>query len=355
MKIAGRHTRSVFLDEQGRVSVFDQRVLPFEIREYPLIDLSSAHDAIMHMVVRGAPLIGITAAFGLALHMRDDPSDKSVFNAADFLKSARPTAVNLAWAVDLMVQHLMALDLNARHEAALERAWQLLEEDVAVNQAIGQHGLELIRKVCAHRGRCHILTHCNAGWLATGDWGTALAPIYMAHDEGLHVHVYADETRPRSQGSLLTAFELHEHGVPVEVIVDNAGGHLMQAGDIDMVIVGTDRVAANGDVANKIGTYLKALAAKDNNIPFYVACPLSTIDHEIEDGCRDIPIEERSQNEVLNAPVLSAGKFSWLPSATSGVGARNPGFDVTPARLVTAIITQKGIVPATTEAIAKLA
>ncbi len=355
MKIRGRHTRSVFLDDHGQIAVFDQRVLPFEIKEYVLSDLVAAHHAIASMVVRGAPLIGITAAFGMALQMRDDASDKALTESAEFLKSARPTAVNLAWAVDLMVSHLTNVGVGDRSHVAMERAWQLLDEDVAVNHAIGLRGLELIKDICAQKGRCQILTHCNAGWLATGDWGTALAPIYMAHDEGLTVHVFADETRPRAQGSLLTAFELGEHGVPVDVLVDNAGGHVMQAGEVDMVIVGTDRVAANGDVANKIGTYLKALAAQDNGIPFYVACPLSTIDHNIEDGCRDIPIEERSRDEVLNVPVMNDGKFAWMPSAAPNVGARNPGFDVTPARLVTALITERGILPATTKAIAELA
>lgn len=346
MKIAGQRTRSVWKSEAGHIQVFDQRKLPFAVEIFTLSSCADAEFAISEMVVRGAPLIGITAAFGLALQAQEDPSWEALQAAAIRLKQTRPTAVNLAWAVDMMCAHLSKCSIGSRAVIAFDMAWKLLDDDVGVNERIGQHGLEIIRSIAARKGRCHILTHCNAGWLATGDWGTALAPIYMAHDEGLPLHVYADETRPRSQGSLLTAFELREHGVPVEIIVDNAGGHLMQKNLVDLVIVGTDRVAANGDVANKIGTYLKALAAFDNGIPFYVACPMSTVDYQIQDGCSDIPIEDRGPFEVLNSPVAGPEGTNWMPSAPPGIGACNPGFDVTPARLVTGIITEHGIVSA---------
>jgi methylthioribose-1-phosphate isomerase len=297
------------------------------------------------MWLRGAPLIGAAAAYGVALAVKQDSSPTALAKACEKLAATRPTAVNLRHALDAMRVQLAPLPQSLRARAAFAKASSFADSDVAINKAIGAHGLTIIEAIAAKKpgGRVNLLTHCNAGWLATVDWGTATAPIYMAHDKGIDVHVYVDETRPRNQGAALTAWELGEHGVPHTLIVDNAGGHLMQRGEVDLVIVGTDRVTARGDVANKIGTYLKALAAHDNNVPFYVALPSPTIDWRIEDGFKDIPIEERSGDEVLYVQ-SAVGPVRIAPSATK---AANPAFDVTPARLVTGFITERGICPAT--------
>lgn len=318
--------------------ILDQRDLPWTVTWVELRDAATAERAIREMWTRGAPLIGATAAYGLALALGADPSDEGLAKAHQFLLEARPTAVNLRWALDDVADHVRPLPPENRAAAAFTRADQIADDDAAMSEAIGAHGLEILRELHAKTpGRpLNILTHCNAGWLATVDYGTATAPIYMAHDAGIPVHVWVDETRPRNQGALLTAFELASHGVPHTVIVDNAGGHLMMNGQVDMVIVGTDRVAANGDVCNKIGTYLKALAAKDNNIPFYVALPSTTFDATTPTGT-DVPIEERSGDEVTHVQ----GETGTMRVTASS--AANPAFDVTPARLVTGYITENGV------------
>ncbi|GBR11298.1 methylthioribose-1-phosphate isomerase [Acetobacter oeni LMG 21952] len=298
------------------------------------------------MQVRGAPLIGAVAAYGLALALRVDSENTAMERDAAMLAATRPTAVNLRWAIDRMLAKLRPLTPEDRVAAAYAEAARICDEDVAQNEAIGRHGLDLIEKIEKKKnksGRINILTHCNAGWIATVDWGTALAPIYMAHDAGYDVHVWVDETRPRNQGAALTAWELGSHGVPHTVIVDNAGGHLMQHGMADLVIVGTDRVTARGDVANKIGTYLKALAARDNDVPFWVALPSTTIDWSVNDGVREIPIEERSGLEVTNVTGQTAdGRIETVRITPRESAAANPAFDVTPARLVTGLITERG-------------
>ncbi|MBS1087560.1 S-methyl-5-thioribose-1-phosphate isomerase [Gluconobacter wancherniae] len=348
MKINGTPYRSVWrpLDDRKSIRIFDQTRLPWNLEELELRDEEAVAHAICTMQVRGAPLIGAVAAYGLVFALQNDASDASLEKSAAALVETRPTAINLRWAIERMVNHLRPLPASQRVEAGYLEADAICDEDVQVNEAIGRHGLELIREIWERKGRqgtVNLLTHCNAGWIATVDWGTALAPIYMAHDEGIPVHVWVDETRPRNQGSLLTAWELGSHGVAHTVIADNAGGHYMQAGRVDMVIVGTDRVTAQGDVANKIGTYLKALAARDNNVPFWVALPSSTIDWRVQDGVKEIPIEERSQDEVLFVPGLDAhGNQSRVRVAPERSPAANPAFDVTPARLVTGLITERG-------------
>jgi len=297
------------------------------------------------MQTRGAPLIGAVGAYGLALAMRSDPSDENLASIHDMLAETRPTAINLRWALGRMRDALLNRPHSERAKLAWKEAAAIADEDVAMSKAIGEHGLKIIRELAAEKKdqTFNILTHCNAGWLATVDYGTALAPIYLAHDAGVPIHVWVDETRPRNQGASLTAFELGSHGVAHTIVADNAGGHYMQAGQVDMVIVGTDRVTSNGDVANKIGTYLKALAAKDNNVPFYVALPSSTIDWTLDSG-RDIPIEERSQNEVLKMTGRTEnGGLVTVEIAAPGSPAANPAFDVTPARLVTGLITERGV------------
>lgn len=359
MNIDGIAHRTIRLAADGRtVEVIDQTRLPFELAHLTLRSLEDAALAIGRMVVRGAPLIGATAAYGVALAMTEDASDRGVDAAYARLMRTRPTAVNLRWALDGMRAALREQPAEARIEAAYARAAALCDEDVAINAAIGRHGLTLIEAIAARKPAgepVNLLTHCNAGWLATVDWGTATAPIYMAHDKGIAVHVWVDETRPRNQGAALTAYELGHHGVPHTVIADNAGGHLMQHGLVDLVIVGTDRVSATGDVANKIGTYLKALAARDNGVPFYVALPSPTIDFGIEDGIREIPIEERGADEVLRMTGRTAsGRIETVEVAAPGSPALNPAFDVTPARLVTGLITEAGIIEASRAGIAGL-
>jgi methylthioribose-1-phosphate isomerase len=310
------------------------------------------------MVVRGAPLIGVTAAYGVALAMRADPGDDHLARAVAELGATRPTAVNLQWALERMASTLRETPLEQRRGRAYAEAGAIAEADVAACAAIGRHGLRLIEAIAARRPAgepVQVLTHCNAGWLACVDWGTALAPVYAAHEAGLAVHVYVDETRPRSQGAFLTAFELGAHGVPYTVIADNTGGHLMQHGRVDLCLVGSDRTTATGDVANKVGTYLKALAAHDNGVPFYAALPTSTIDWALHDGVREIPIEERSARELTHVRGRAAGgELVDVEVVAPGSAVANPGFDVTPARLVTGIITERGVAHASREGLLRL-
>jgi methylthioribose-1-phosphate isomerase len=359
MKIGGRDFRTIWLADDGEaVVIIDQTRLPHVFETVTLHTVEDAIRAIADMQVRGAPLIGATAAYGIALAMASDPSDAMLRQAHDGLLQSRPTAVNLRWALERMKRLLLPLPQHHRRAAAYAEAATIADEDVEVCSRLGDHGALLIRDAWQRLGQSrpvNILTHCNAGWLATVDWGTATAPIYKAARAGLPVHVYVDETRPRNQGASLTAFELNREGIPHTVIVDNAGGHLMQHGMVDMCIVGTDRTTASGDVANKIGTYLKALAAHDNGVPFYVALPSSTIDWGMADGVREIPIETRSEREVTHISGLTAhGTLETVQLTPSGSSAINYGFDVTPARLVTALITERGICAASREGLAGL-
>jgi methylthioribose-1-phosphate isomerase len=358
MKVGGKHTRSIWVEPDGwAVGIIDQTLLPHRFATLRLQSLEEAAHAITSMQARGAPLIGAVAAYGLCLALRADPSDESLERAYAALLATRPTAINLKWALDEMLAAVRNRPRGERVAAAYARAAAICDEDVAINQAIGRHGLTLIEAIAARKQpgeRVNVLTHCNAGWLATVDWGTATAPIYMAHDKGVAVHVWADETRPRNQGASLTAWELGRHGVPHTVIPDNTGGHLMQHGLVDMVIVGTDRVTAQGDVCNKIGTYLKALAAKDNGVPFYVALPSPTIDFSVADGLAEIPIERRAAGEVATMTGLTAdGRIETVKIVPEGSAVANYGFDVTPARLVTSLVTERGVIAATGEALAK--
>jgi methylthioribose-1-phosphate isomerase len=353
MKVGERHYRAIWLDDDGwSVEVIDQTQLPHAFVTRRLATLDEAAAAIRDMVVRGAPLIGATAAYGVCLAVRQDASDPAIDAACDRLLATRPTAVNLRWALDVMRDALRNLPRERRMAAAYAAAARICDQDVETNHAIGRQGAPLIRQAWERAGRArtvNVLTHCNAGWLATVDWGTALAPIYQAHDAGVPVHVWVDETRPRNQGAALTAWELGSHGVPHTVIVDNAGGHLMQHGRVDLCITGTDRTAANGDVCNKIGTYLKALAAHDNGVPFYVALPHSTIDWTLPAG-GDIPIEERDAAEVTEVRGLGpAGAEVAVRITPAGAPAANFAFDVTPARLVSGLITERGVCPASRE------
>ena len=353
MLLNGRPSRTIWpAATADAVSVLDQRALPHRVETIALRTVGDAVHAIAEMVVRGAPLIGVTAAYGLALQARVDASDAALARAAHQLKASRPTAVNLAWAVERMLGQLLRHPATDRASIAWIFAAQLADDDAAVNERIGIHGCALLRPLAQRRpGQpLHLLTHCNAGWLATVDWGTALAPIYRAQAEGLRVHVWVDETRPRNQGASLTAFELREQGVPHTVIVDNVGGHLMQHGKVDLCIVGTDRTTATGDVCNKIGTYLKALAAHDNGVPFYVALPHSTIDWTLSDGIRQIPIEERDAREVtVMRGRTAAGALAEVTLTPADSPAGNYAFDVTPARLITGLITERGVCAASAE------
>ncbi|MBI1261103.1 MAG: S-methyl-5-thioribose-1-phosphate isomerase [Rhizobiales bacterium] len=358
MKIDGVHYRTIWLSKDGwSVEIIDQTKLP---HHFVIIGLRSADEAaraIKDMLVRGAPLIGATAAYGLCMALRDDPSDVCLDATYAMLAKTRPTAINLKWALDAMVAAVRPLPLAERVKAAYARAAQLCDDDVEICRRIGENGLAIIRELAAAKpGKTvHILTHCNAGWLACVDWGTALAPMYMAHDEGLPVHVWVDETRPRNQGASLTAFELGRHGVAHTILPDNAGGHVMQHGLVDMCIVGTDRTTASGDVANKIGTYLKALAAHDNGVPFYVALPHTTIDWTLSDGVKEIPIEQRSPQEVTHMTGLTdEGEIMTVQISAPGSQAANYGFDVTPARLVTGLITERGVCSASREGLLSL-
>jgi methylthioribose-1-phosphate isomerase len=348
MNIDGKHYRTIWLGDDGRsVEVIDQTLLPHVFEVMRLTSVDDAALAISTMVVRGAPLIGATAAYGMALAVHADASDGAVGDAYDTLLATRPTAVNLRWALDDMRGRLAAVGPDQRRDLAYARAAEICDDDVATCQGIGRHGGVLIKAAFEHKGSgepVNVLTHCNAGWLATVDWGTALAPIYTAHDQGIPVHVWVDETRPRNQGAALTSYELGSHGVPHTVIVDNAGGHLMQHGMVDMCITGTDRTTAHGDVCNKIGTYLKALAAHDNGIPFYVGLPHSTIDWTLGDGVAGIPIEQRDGGEVSHIHGMTAdGQGAEVRLVPKGTAVANFAFDVTPARLVTGLITERGI------------
>ncbi len=351
MKIDGTPYRSVWVDTQDHwsVHIIDQTRLPWSVDILRLTSVAEAAHAIGSMQVRGAPLIGAVAAYGLALAMRADGSTAALERDAAMLNATRPTAVNLRWALDRMLARLRPLAAPDRQRTAYAEALAIADEDAAQCAAIGRNGLPLIADVAARTGRrVNILTHCNAGWLATVDWGTALAPVYAAFEQKIDLHVWVDETRPRNQGAFLTAFELGKHGVPHTVIADNAGGHLMQHGQVDLVIVGTDRVTCTGDVANKIGTYLKALAARDNGVPFYVATPSTTIDWTVSDGVREIPIEERHASEVTTITGRALdGSVATVRIVPTGSPAANPAFDVTPARLVTGLITERGLCPAT--------
>jgi methylthioribose-1-phosphate isomerase len=359
MNIDGKAWRTIGLEQGGRsVWVIDQTLLPHRFETRTLTSCEQAAEAIRTMVVRGAPLIGVTGAYGLMLALQEDPSDGALAAAFEQLNATRPTAVNLRWALERVRDRVAPFPPDRRAEAARDEAGVIAEEDVAMCEAIGDHGLAIFQQLAAARPAerqgqpFHVLTHCNAGWLATVDWGTALAPIYKAHRSGMAIHVWVDETRPRNQGASLTAFELGKEGVPHTVIVDNAGGHLMQHGQVDAVIVGTDRTTRRGDVCNKIGTYLKALAAHDNGVPFYVALPASTIDWTIDDGVAEIPIEARSAAEVtaIQGRLLSGsggGEIASVQLSPDGSEGFNPAFDVTPARLVTALITERGVAPAT--------
>ncbi|MBM5799415.1 MAG: S-methyl-5-thioribose-1-phosphate isomerase [Cyanobacteria bacterium K_DeepCast_35m_m2_023] len=362
MNIDGKPWRTIWLEAGGRsVGVIDQTLLPHRFTTRSLASCEQAAEAIRTMVVRGAPLIGVTGAYGLMLALQADPSDAALAAAFAQLNATRPTAINLRWALERVRAVVAPLPPEQRAEAAKHEAAAIADEDVAMCEAIGDHGLVLFQQLAAGRPAerqdqpFNVLTHCNAGWLATVDWGTALAPIYKAHRAGLQIHVWVDETRPRNQGASLTAFELGREGVPHTVIVDNAGGHLMQHGQVDAVIVGTDRTTRTGDVCNKIGTYLKALAAHDNGVPFYVALPASTIDWSVADGVAEIPIEARSAVEVTHIQGRAGdGTISSVQLSPDGSAGFNPAFDVTPARLVTALITERGVCRADEQALRAL-
>ncbi|MDT7952296.1 MAG: S-methyl-5-thioribose-1-phosphate isomerase [Acetobacteraceae bacterium] len=358
MKVDGTAYRTIWVDEGDRwsVRVFDQTKLPWSLEYVRLSNLRDAAHAIRSMQVRGAPLIGATAAYGMALAMREDPRTDAMERAAEILTDTRPTAVNLRWAIDRMLTRLRNTLPAERVDAAYTEAALIADEDVRQNAAIGEHGQVLLQEVADRKPAqpVNVLTHCNAGWLATVDWGTALAPIYKAHNAGLSIHVWVDETRPRNQGASLTAWELGKHGVPHTVISDNAGGHLMQHGKVDMAIVGADRISRNGDAANKIGTYLKALAARDNEVPFWVAAPSSTIDWTVEDGS-SIPIEERDAAELTTISGRGLdGTVTTVRVVPTSSPAANPAFDVTPSRLLTGFITERGRCEASAAGLARL-
>lgn len=354
MKVNGTPYRSLWWDAgKDALQIIDQRWLPHDFRVQSVETMQDFADAIVQMRVRGAPLIGATAAYGMALAMRIDPSDEHMNTAWDFLHNTRPTAINLRWALNRCRAALMPLPESARAAAALQLAHDIADEDVEICRQIGLHGLELIKEIAAKKNGdpVRLLTHCNAGWIATVDWGTATSPMYHAHDAGIPLHVWVDETRPRNQGAL-TSWELGAHGIDHTYITDNAGGHLMQHGQVDMVITGTDRTTRRGDVCNKIGTYLKALAAHDNGVPFYVALPSPTIDWTVSDGVADIPIEDRGSREITHIMGRdAAGGISEVQVTPDGTTGGNPAFDVTPNRLVTGLITERGVCAASEDAL----
>ena len=359
MNVDGIAYRTIWVNKDGwSVDVIDQTRMPHLFEVLNLKTLQDSCRAIRRMVVRGAPLIGATAAYGFYLAMREDASDQSIESAFNKLYQTRPTAVNLRWALDQMRDCLAGLGVAERAGRAFQRAGEIADEDVEISKALGRNGLELIKKIAAKKKPgevINILTHCNAGWLATVDWGTATAPIYMAYNAGIPLHVWVDETRPRNQGASLTAWELGKHGVPHSLIVDNVGGHLMQHGMVDLCIVGTDRTTRTGDVCNKVGTYLKALAAKDNEVPFYVALPGPTIDWQMADGVAGIPIEEREASEVTRVwGRLPSGENGLVQITPAGVTARNYAFDVSPARLITGLVTERGICKASEQGLLSL-
>ena len=359
MKVAGTSYRTIWTLDDGRtVRIIDQTKLPHVFTTADLMTADDAAVAIHDMLVRGSPVIGATGAYGMALAMRTDPSDENISGAYESLFATRPTASNLGWALDDLRQRLLPLPSEQREGAAYQRAAEICDDDVNTCHSIGIHGADIIEQMWQSKGQpeqINVLTHCNAGWLATVDWGTALAPIYVAFEKEIPVHVWVDETRPRIQGAALTAWELSQHGIPHTVIVDNAGGHLMQHGEVDLCITGTDRTTAAGDVCNKVGTYLKALAAKDNGVPFYVALPHSTIDWRIRDGIRDIPIEIRDPREVTHITgKTEAGDTQEIQLTPNGADALNVAFDVTPAKYVTGLITERGVCEASTEGLLRL-
>ena len=363
MQINKKYYHTIWVKENSSsvIEIIDQRYLPFEFKVVELKTLKDAFVAIKEMLVRGAPLIGVTAAYGMYLGMLDlkksENIDQEIRKIGDYLESSRPTAVNLRYAVELIIEKTKSVkDINQKISVALQTANELKEKEIENCRLIGENGLSLIEKISkAKKGdTVNILTHCNAGWLACVDYGTATAPIYLAHKKGIKLHVWVDETRPRNQGARLTAFELGQEGIDHTIIADNTGGLLMQKGMVDLVIVGSDRTSANGDVANKIGTYLKALAAHDNNIPFYVALPLSTIDFNMTDGVKQIPIEQRDENEVRFIDGWLDNKINNVRIVPENSKAANYGFDVTPAKYVTALITEKGVCKANKQDIEKL-
>ena len=357
MRIGGEDLRPIRAVGTDAVGIIDQRLLPHDFAWMELRTLDDACVAISDMAVRGAPLIGATAAYGICLAANDSQTQDALAAAGDRLVATRPTAVNLKWAVERMLDRLKDVEPDRMRAAAWSEASEICEEDAATNKAIGEHGLEIIRKVAKAKGdkKVNVLTHCNAGWLACVDWGTSTSPIYHAHEAGIDLHVWVDETRPRNQGAFLTAWELGQANVPHTVIADNAGGHLMQHGEVDLCIVGTDRTVANGDVCNKIGTYLKALAAYDNDVPFYVALPSPTIDTKTDEGVDGIEIEERSSREVSHIRGKDeSGKAHEVRLLPEGSEAANPAFDVTPARLVTGLITERGVAQASREGLAAM-
>ncbi|MGI3185381.1 S-methyl-5-thioribose-1-phosphate isomerase [Nioella aestuarii] len=357
MKVNGTPFRSLWWDQDaGALQIIDQRWLPHEFRIQQLNSLADYCTAITDMHVRGAPLIGATAAYGMAFALREDPSDSAMQAAYDQLHATRPTAINLRWALDRASAAMRPLTPTHRAEAALQLAHHIADEDVEINRRIGTHGLALIRAIAETKPAgepVRLLTHCNAGWIATVDWGTATSPMYQAHDAGIPIHVWVDETRPRNQGAL-TAWELGSHGISHSYITDNAGGHLMQHGQVDMVITGTDRTTRAGDVCNKIGTYLKALAARDNGVPFYVALPSPTIDWTVSDGIAEIPIEDRPEHEITHVQGRAQHGIATVQVTPEGTPGGNPAFDVTPARLVTGLITERGICEASEAGLAGL-
>ena len=357
MKVNGTPYRSIWRDDDGTVKIIDQRWLPHDFRIATLSSLDEFATAIREMRVRGAPLIGATAAYGMAEEMARDASDAAIDRAWQTLHDTRPTAINLRWALNRCRDALKPLPQADRAEAARRLAAEIADEDVDINRSIGRHGLKLIEAVAARKPAgepVRVLTHCNAGWIATVDFGTATSPIYLAADAGIPVHVWVGETRPRNQGAL-TSWELGSHGVSHQYIVDNAGGHLMQQGLVDLVIVGSDRTSAGGDVCNKIGTYLKALAARDNDVPFYVALPSPTIDWTVEDGVADIPIEQRDPFEVTHVMGKDeAGTIETVQVSPDRTEGGNPAFDVTPRHLVTGLITERGIAEASPDGLRKL-
>ena len=358
MKVNGTHYRSIWYDHSDcEVKIIDQRWLPHDFRIVSLTNLTQFAVAIRDMWVRGAPLIGATAAYGVAISLNNDASDAGVKNTYDTLIKTRPTAINLKWALDRFIRMLKDVPEVDRASRALELAHHVAEEDVGINKKIGEHGLEIVKNIASNKlagEPVRMLTHCNAGWPATVDWGTATSPMYHAHEAGIPIHVWVDETRPRNQGAM-TAWELESHGISNTYITDNAGGHLMQRGLVDMVIVGTDRTTAQGDVCNKIGTYLKALSAYDNNVPFYVALPSPTIDWTIRDGVKEIPIEERAAREVTHIfGHHEKNSIEEIRVTSEGISGGNPAFDVTPNRLVTGLITERGISDASESALAEM-
>ena len=358
MRVKGKNYKSIWLDRKKEaVIAIDQRLLPHQFKLLFLKNIKDIKKAIKEMVVRGAPLIGVTAAYGIYLSMKKDPSDKNLNYSINFLKNARPTAVNLSWALEFMKKKLLDVEISNRSNESMKIAEEISDNDIKCCKKIAENGLKIIRNIKKKKKNktINILTHCNAGWLATVDWGTALSPIFLAHRKKIKIHVWVDETRPRNQGSSLTAWELLQEKIPHTIITDNAGGHIMQHGMVDMCITGSDRTTANGDVCNKIGTYLKALSAHDNNIPFYVALPSSTIDLKSKNYLKDVPIEERNPNELTHINGLdSKGKKIQIRITPKGSKISNYSFDVTPAKYVTRLITEKGIHKPTKNEIKKI-